>query len=71
MTWSIPSQEGRRVCDIIERIESFGIDLDQFRQVLKKRPGPLEGKWSAQSISLIALGVVEEEWKRRIEVDER
>ena len=53
------------MCDIIERIESHGIDREQFLQVLKKRPGPLTGKWSEASITLIILGVIDEEWARR------
>lgn len=53
------------MCDVIERIESFGIDLEQLEQAMEKRPGPRVGRWSPQSIGLIILGVVEEEWRRR------
>ncbi len=51
--------------EIIELIESHGIDLIQLQHALKKRPGDPPGKLSAQSISLIVLGVVEQEWARR------
>jgi hypothetical protein len=53
------------VCDIIERIESFGIDREQLSRVLKKDPRPLTGSRSAASITLIVLGVVEEQWQKR------
>ena len=53
------------MCDIIERIESFGVDLENLEQVSKKRRGPMAGTWSAHSITLMVLGVVEEEWKTR------
>jgi hypothetical protein len=58
------------MCDVIERIESFGIDHEQFIQVMKSRKGPKVGRWSAHSITLIVLGVVDEEWKSRTKVDE-
>ena len=51
--------------DIIDRISSYGIDLAQLQHTIKKRPGKPPGTLSAQSISLIVLGVVEEEWARR------
>ena len=51
--------------DIIDRISSYGIDLVQLQHTIKKRPGDPPGTLSAQSISLIVLGVVEEEWARR------
>jgi len=54
------------MCDIIDRIESQGIDREQFLQVLKKRPGKPAGKWSAASINLIVLGIVEDEWAKRV-----
>lgn len=50
------------MCDIIERVESFGINREQLQQALRMRPGPVSGKWSAASISLVVLGVVEEAW---------
>ncbi len=53
------------MCDIIDRIESFGVDYEQLAVVLKKRPGPLQGNRSEASISLIVLGVVEAEWATR------
>ncbi len=58
------------MCEIIERIEANGVGLEQLEQVLKKRPGPVTGQMSAYSITLIVLGVVEEEWRRRIEAAE-
>ncbi len=58
------------MCDIAERIESSGIDSEQFMQVLEKRQAPTTGKWSAHSITLIVLGVVEDERKRRPQVVE-
>jgi len=50
------------VCDIIERIESYGVDLIQLQHAIKKRAGKPPGQLSAQSISMIVLGAVEEEW---------
>jgi len=55
------------MCDIIERIESQGVTLEALQQVMKKRGGPLQGKWSAFSITMMVLGAVEEEWVRRAE----
>ena len=43
------------MCDIIERIESFGVDHEQMAQ---------------QSISLVVLGVVEDEGKKRANADD-
>ena len=53
------------MCDVIQQIESAGVSLEQLEQVLKKRPGPIAGKYSAYSITLIVLGVVEREWAQR------
>jgi hypothetical protein len=50
------------MCDIIERIEGYGIDLDQ----LVARKGPNR---SGVSITLIVMGVVEDEWKKRLSAD--
>lgn len=52
------------MCDVIERIEAFGIDLEQLRA--RKGPGR-----SGLSITLIVMGVVEDEWRRRLEAGER
>ncbi len=53
------------MCDIIERIESYEIDLEQLQQAMKKRPGKPSGRWSAPSITMLVLGIVEDEWQRR------
>jgi len=55
------------MCGIIERIESFGIDLDQLSGAMEGRRGPKPGARSAHSITLIVLGVVEDEWKKRVD----
>lgn len=47
------------MCDIIGRIEAFGIDLDQL--VARKAPNR-----SGVSITLIVMGVVEDEWRKRL-----
>jgi hypothetical protein len=52
------------VCDVIARLEDHGIDLEQMEHVLKKRPGRPPGPLSETSISLLVLGVVEDEWRR-------
>lgn len=50
------------MCDIIERIEAHGIDLEQ----LVARKGPNR---SGLSITLIVMGVVEDEWKHRLDAE--
>lgn len=53
------------MCDIIDHLEAAGIDHNQLRQVLKKEPGPVSGKWSSVSISLLVLSAVDEAWAKR------
>ena len=53
------------MCDVITRLESHGIDLEQMEHVLKKRPGRPPGSLSETSISLLVLSVVEDEWRKR------
>lgn len=50
------------MCDIIESIEAQGIELEHLQQAMKKSPGDPGGRWSAASITLLVLGVVEQVW---------
>lgn len=57
-----PECDHEPMCDIIERIEAHGIDLEQ----LVARKGPNR---SGLSITLIVMGVVEDEWKHRLDAE--
>jgi hypothetical protein len=62
---SFAGKESKLMCNIIDRIESYEIDLEQLQQALQKRPGKPAGRWSTPSITLLVLGIVEDEWQRR------
>lgn len=50
------------MCDVIDRIEEYGLDLDQ----LLNRHDPRATTRSGLSITLIVMAVVEDEWKKRL-----
>lgn len=53
------------MCEIIERIEAYGVDLELLRRVADNPRQRAEGKLSPHSVTLIVLRAVEDEWKRR------
>lgn len=58
------------MCEIIERIEAYGVDLELLQSAADNPRHRTEGKWSPHSVTLIVLRAVEDEWKRLTEAGE-